>query len=171
MRVWPHASQPSTWPPSTAVRQASIADITLSWSRPTWPACAARQAGPWRRKMSATSSAGRMAGSGARIVAFHQQPEMLERARHRPDRLGGDAGIEGGGVELGVAEQDLDDPDVDVLLQQVRGEAVAQGVRGDPLPDAGGLRGLVDGAVELPGRDRLQGVAAREQPAVGQHDA
>ena len=28
---WPQSSQPSTWPPSAAVRQVSIADITLSW--------------------------------------------------------------------------------------------------------------------------------------------
>jgi hypothetical protein len=40
------ASQLSIWPPSAAVRQVSIADITLSWARLTWPACAARQAGP-----------------------------------------------------------------------------------------------------------------------------
>src|SRR6478735_12161717 len=61
MRRWPQSSQPSTWPPSAAVRQVSIADITLSWSRLTCPALAARQAGPCRRKMSATSSAGRTA--------------------------------------------------------------------------------------------------------------
>ncbi len=96
---------------------------------------------------------------------------MLERARYRPDGLGGNTGIEGGGVELGVPEQDLDDADVDVLLQQVRGEAVAQGVRGDPLPDAGGLRSLVDSPVDLAGRDGLQDVAAGKQLAMGQHNA
>ena len=31
------------------------------------------------------------------------------------DRPGRDLGVERGGVELGVPEQDLDDPDVDVL--------------------------------------------------------
>src|SRR5262245_10866321 len=39
-----------------AVRQRSIADITLSWPRLRWPAWARRQAGPWARKISATSS-------------------------------------------------------------------------------------------------------------------
>ncbi len=72
---------------------------------------------------------GRMPGSGAGAVTLHEQLEVLERARHGPDRLGGDAGVERGGVELGVAEQDLDDADVDVLLQQMGGEAVAQRVR------------------------------------------
>ncbi len=59
MWLWPHFSQAATWPPSTAVRQRSMADITLSWARLTWPALAVRQAGPWARKMSATSSRSR----------------------------------------------------------------------------------------------------------------
>src|SRR6266704_5187813 len=57
--LWAHSSQRATWPPSAAVRQLSIADITLSWPRLTWPALALRHAGPWPRKISATSSAGR----------------------------------------------------------------------------------------------------------------
>ena len=59
MRACEHFSQRSTCPPSAAVRQLSIADITLSWSRLTWPALACRHAGPWPRKISATSSVGR----------------------------------------------------------------------------------------------------------------
>ncbi len=42
-----------------AVRQLSIADMTLSWLRLKCPAWARRQAGPWARKTSATSSDGR----------------------------------------------------------------------------------------------------------------
>ena len=38
------------------MRQRSIALITFNWSRLTWPALAARQAAPWARKISATSS-------------------------------------------------------------------------------------------------------------------
>ena len=45
MRLWPQSSQRSTWPPSAAVRQLSIADMTLSWPRLTCPALARRQAG------------------------------------------------------------------------------------------------------------------------------
>jgi hypothetical protein len=59
MRVWEQTSQRATWPPSAAVRQLTIADITLSWPRLTWPALACRHAGPWPRKISATSNAGR----------------------------------------------------------------------------------------------------------------
>ena len=73
--------------------------------------------------------------------------------------------------ELGVPEQDLDDPDVGAVLQQVGGEAVAQRVRPDPLGDVGGLRRLDDDAVELPGADRLHRMLSREQPAVAVHHA
>src|SRR5437763_4138905 len=59
MIVCEHFSQRATWPPSAAVRQRSMADITFNWSRLTWPALAERHAVPWSRKISATSSAGR----------------------------------------------------------------------------------------------------------------
>jgi hypothetical protein len=59
MSVCEHFSQRATCPPSAAVRQLSIADITFSWSRLTWPALACRHAGPWPRKISATSKARR----------------------------------------------------------------------------------------------------------------
>src|SRR5580693_9609486 len=48
IRLWPHSSQRSTWPPRAAERQLSMADITLSWPRLTCPALALRQAAPWR---------------------------------------------------------------------------------------------------------------------------
>src|SRR6516225_11059533 len=105
MRRWAHSSQRSTCPPSATVRQRSIADMTLSWPRLTWPAWEARQAGPRRRKMSATPTAGRDNG---RASAGHLQ-QKIERARHLADRAGGDAGVERGRVELLVSEQDLDD--------------------------------------------------------------
>jgi hypothetical protein len=46
------------------VRQFSMADMTLSWPRLTWPALACRHAGPWRRKISATSNVGRGMAAG-----------------------------------------------------------------------------------------------------------
>ena len=60
MRVCAQSSQRSTCPPSAAVRQLSIAAMTFSWLRLMWPALALRHADPWPRKISATSSAGRM---------------------------------------------------------------------------------------------------------------
>ena len=96
-------SQRSTCPPSAAVRQRSIADMTLSWPRLTWPAWDARQAGPRWRKMSATSTAGRDNG---RASAGHL-PQEVERAGHLADRADGDAGVKRRRVEFLVSEQKL----------------------------------------------------------------
>jgi hypothetical protein len=52
----PQPSQRKAWPPSAALRHCSMADMILSWPRLRWPRCAARQATPWTRKMSPTSS-------------------------------------------------------------------------------------------------------------------
>ena len=73
--------QRSTWPRNAAVRQRPIADMTLSWPRLTGSAWDARQAGPRRRKMFATSTTGRDNGRG---LAGHLQ-QQVERARHLAD--------------------------------------------------------------------------------------
>src|SRR6267378_3678138 len=101
MRRCAQASQRSTCPPNTAVRQRSIADMTFSWPRLTWPAWDARQAGPRWRKMSATSTAGRDNG---RALAGHLQQEV-ERARHLADRANGYTRVERRRVELLVSER------------------------------------------------------------------
>src|SRR6266851_2826167 len=103
--VCAQSSQRATWPPSAAVRQFSIADITLSWPRLTWPALARRHAGPWPRKISATSSDGRNTrrASGGWFGALPELArDAIERAHDLADRLGGDPRIERRGVELGV---------------------------------------------------------------------
>src|SRR5664280_1818040 len=95
-----HFSQRATWPPSAADRQFSIADMTFNWPRLTWPALARRHAGPWPRKMSATSSDGRdttSLASGGRLGL--RQRDAVQRAHDLPDRLGGDARVERRGVE------------------------------------------------------------------------
>jgi hypothetical protein len=55
---------------------------------------------------------------------WHQRREPVERAHDLADGVGGHLRVARGGVELGMAEQDLDHPDVDVLLKQMSGEAV-----------------------------------------------
>ena len=42
---------------------------------------------------------------GGSSASPRQRPEPVERAHDRADRVGGDPGVERGGVELGVAEQ------------------------------------------------------------------
>src|SRR6266705_931501 len=140
MSVCEQFSQRATWPPRAAVRQLSIADITFSCSRLTWPALALRHAGPWPRKTSATSSDGRdtRRASGGRFVALLELArDAIERAHDLPDGLGGDAGVERRGVELGVPQQDLDHPNISVLLQKMRRKAVTKGMRGHLLADLG----------------------------------
>src|SRR4029077_14703365 len=100
-----------TCPPRAAVRQLSIADITFNWPRLTWPALALRQAGPWVRKMSATSRAGRAISAarlGGRLVRLSPQRQAVQRAHDRPDGVGGDARIERRRLKLGMPEQNLD---------------------------------------------------------------
>jgi hypothetical protein len=62
---------------------------------------------------------GAQAGSVAGILALHQQRQMLERTGHRADRLGCNARVERGRIELAVSQQDLDDADIDILFQQM----------------------------------------------------
>ena len=158
MCVCAHFSQRATCPPRAAVRQLSMADMTFSWPRLTWPALALRQAAPWSRKISATSSDGR--DKSAALYAggfawFAPRDEMFERARDLAERLDGDAGVERRGIELLVPEQHLDHANVDLLLQQMRGEAVPQRMQRHRLVDLGHLRRGMAGAVELARRERL----------------
>src|SRR4029077_9958530 len=117
MRSCAQSSQRSTCPPSAAVRQVSIADITFNWARLRWPALALRHAAPWARKTSATPglrSGGRPMRRrlGGRRSAREVDAQPLERALDVADRVDGDAGVKSGGLQLGVAEQDLDDTNV-----------------------------------------------------------
>src|SRR5260370_25654573 len=106
MRMCAHYSQRATWPPRAAVRQFSIADITFNCSRLTWPALALRHAGPRPRKISATSKAGRYtrAALAGRPDLAELERDMLQRAHDLADRLGGNARIARGAIELGVPE-------------------------------------------------------------------
>src|SRR5215207_10659101 len=99
-----------------------MADMTLSWPRLKCVRCAWRQAGPWIRKMSATSRAKRPTPPDLRGW------QNLQRADHLAQDLSGHVRIQRSGLELLVSEQNLDHADIDLLLQQVSGEAVAQGV-------------------------------------------
>src|SRR6516165_3898790 len=135
--------------------------MTLSWPRLTWPAWDARQAGPRRRKMSATSTADRDNG---RASAGHL-PQEVERARHLADRADGDPGVKRCRVELLVSEQNLDDADIGLLLQEMGGKAVPQCVNTDAFGDARAPRCQANDAVEL-ARTRVLPAVAGEQPGL-----
>ena len=59
------------------------------------------------------------ASAVGRFLAGRCEREPVERADDRPNGLGGNLRIEGGGVELGVTEQRLDDADVDAILERL----------------------------------------------------
>ena len=59
-----------------------------------------------------------------------------------------------------LTEQHLDDADIDVLLKQVGGKAVPQGVQRDALFDLRHLGSGVAGAIELARGHRLRRIAA-----------
>src|SRR6478736_5448211 len=126
MRSCAQSPQRSTCPPSAEVRQVSIADITFNWARLRWPALALRHAAPWARKTSATSRKGRAmrARSGGRRSAREVDAQPLQRALDVADRVDSDAGVERGRLQLGVSEQHLDHANIDILLEEVGGEAV-----------------------------------------------
>jgi hypothetical protein len=62
------------------------------------------------------------------ILAGHQRREAVERAHYLADGVGGDAGVKRRGVELGVPKQNLDHPNIDVLLEQMGRESMTQSV-------------------------------------------
>src|SRR3979411_2150025 len=100
MTVWAQPSQRATCPPSAAVRQRSMADITFIWSRLTCPTLARRHAAPWSRKISDTSRAGRGMAPLRRQLVFpvlfgllEGLRQQIERALDAGDHAGGDAGV------------------------------------------------------------------------------
>jgi hypothetical protein len=115
------------------------------------------------------------ASAAGRDLPGLAQAEPVEGAGHGAHRAGGDLGAEGGVVELGLAERDLDHPDIGAILQEVGGEAVAQGVVRSPErarqdvrlrahPDHSGQQGEISEAdVKSPvtGHGCLRGIRTR----------
>ena len=66
-------------------------------------------------------------------VSWLQRDQTIKRAHDVPDGVGGDARIQRGRVELGVSQQNLDHPDIDVLFEEVGGEAVPERMRRNAL--------------------------------------
>src|SRR3546814_18666044 len=61
--------------------------------------------------------------SAVRDLLFRRgQRKPVERTDDRPNGLCGDLRVEGRRVYLGVAEQDLDDADVDAIFEKMGGE-------------------------------------------------
>ena len=141
MRSCAQSSQRSTWPPSAAVRQVSIADITFNWREARrdrrWP-CATPPHGRERRRRPPgwTRDRAMRPRSGGRRSAREVDAQPLERALDVADRVDGDAGVERRRLQLGVSEQDLDHPNVDALFEQMGSEGYGPGCGEMRLRDA-----------------------------------
>jgi hypothetical protein len=93
--------------------------------------------------------------------------EAIERALGGLDGSRGDVGVEGGGLEVAVSEEDLNGADVGASFEEVGGEAMAEGMGGDVLVEAGGLGGagadVADGLLD----EGTAGDVAGEEPFFG----
>src|SRR5215510_13231893 len=69
----------------------------------------------------------------------------------------------------GLIEQDLDDPDIGLLLQQMGGKAVPQGVSPDTLGNAGTCRCQANQPVQLAWAHVLSAVAGKQPGLIGTH--
>ena len=146
MRVWAQSSQRSTWPPSAAVRQTSIAVMTRRWARLRRAVLSARQAAPWRRKTSATSNFGwDIAGASIRRCPRHVQE--FERALNLPDQVDRHPRIAHGRLDVPMPKQVLDHANVDALFEQMGRKAMPQRMNGDRFARARRLRPLAGSAV------------------------
>ena len=164
MRVCAQSSQRSTWPPSAAVRQSSIArhdaplreaEVTLVGGAPGGPEAAEDVRHLQRRS-------GHAAGSGRR---WPSQVEQLERALDLADGAERDPGVARGRGDLPVAQAGPGSPG---CRRPCSSRWVAKQCRrvcdGHRLVEPGGLDRLAAGALHRAGRDRPGRVRPREQP-------
>src|ERR1035437_4433702 len=118
-----------------------------------------RKAGPWRRKMSATSRA------LWPMVRSLRGSQGFQWTDHFAQDFGGHLGVQRRGVQALVSQQHLDHADVLLLFQQMRDKGMSQAVHGDSLVNFGDGGGIVHGTVELAGAQRFKRVQTRKQPA------
>src|SRR3954454_1371849 len=109
-----------------------MAAMTRRWTPVSRSPCAARNASPWRRKISATSSAGR---TGRLLGRDYHYGKAVKGARRAGNQGCGHLGVPGRRRQLDVPEQDLDNPDVGPALQKMSGKTVPERVGRDGLAD------------------------------------
>ena len=72
-------------------------------------------------------------------------------------------------IQPDLFEQNLDDPDIGLLLQEMRGKAVPQCMYAHALGDAGACRGQANDPVELARTGMLPAVAGKQPGLTGRH--
>ena len=109
--------------------------------------------------------------SGALCRGNQLHPEGFQRALDLPDHVHCHSGIARGGVDIAMPEQVLDDANIDALLQQVRGEAMAQRVHGDIVVETRCIGGIAKGALHRPRRHRPRLIGAGTANVAGESGA
>ena len=66
--------------------------------------------------------------SGGRLVLVELQIETFQRAHDCPDGVGGDARVERRRFQFRMSEQDLNHPDIGILLQKMGRKAMPERV-------------------------------------------
>src|SRR3990167_9029949 len=99
----------TTWPSHTTPNCC-----TSRATRSTWPTCR-----PWPGPTAWERNKPGPPASAARVVSLMQLAQAL--ARHM--------GINGGGRDIGMAQQQLHHAQIGAMVEQMRGKGVAQGVR------------------------------------------
>src|ERR1700677_1182783 len=122
MRVWAQFSHRSTWPPSARVRQISMAVMTRRWARLRCPSLATRQHAPCLRKMSASSSFGSNTTDASASGILHVQE--FERTLNLSDSVDRHARIFCRRRYVTMAQQILNDANIDALLQEMGGKTM-----------------------------------------------
>src|SRR3954447_6053718 len=141
-----------------------MAAMTRRWTPVRYPPPPARNASPWRRKISATSSAGR---TGRLLGRDYHHGKAVKGARRAGNQVCGHLGVPGRRRQLDVPEQDLDNPDVGPALQKMSGKTVPERVGRDGLADPRLSPGSPAGGLQGPGADRRAGFLAWKQPQTG----
>ena len=91
--------------------------------------------------------AARQWGYGWRVLA-----QVIKRATHGEAALFEDVGVNHGCFDILVAEQLLNRADIVAILQEMGGEAMAEGVAGDAFGEACGAGGAFDRFLHRRGR-------------------
>ncbi|MGA8481810.1 MAG: hypothetical protein WB696_27915, partial [Chthoniobacterales bacterium] len=79
---------------------------------------------------------------------FHAHLALDNSASRLTDQTGTDSGIMRRGLDVAVAQQRLNNANVGALLEQVRGEAMAQGVYGNAFGQPGPAGGFATGQLQ-----------------------
>ena len=100
-----------------------------------------------------------------RFAASEAGHQLIENPSERDAGRFGQVGIDGGRGDVGVAEQDLNNPGVDAVFQQPGRVTVAQTVGREPLFESGRGDRTSEGPAQRAGADRFGTVTPGKQPA------